>query len=152
MDNTLVLIILAVVFYIIYFNVETKEGFHHLHSNINDPESDFCNDCSNKSRRTCSKCKNCGYSFPWRGPGKCVPGDYRGPYFRDDTVAWEYNYPYGSSYRHYGYPWHRTYYNKPYYGNEVWPHRYFQSLYSPFRKDRWRGIRNFVKIAQETKH
>jgi len=151
MDNTLIILLFSVIIGMSCLITNNKEGFHHLHSNINDPKTDKCDDCSIKSRRTCSKCKNCGYSFPWKGPGECVPGDYRGPYYKDDTVAWEYNYPYGSSYRHYGYPWHRTYYNKPYYGNEVWPHRYHQNLYSPFRKERWGAIRNFVKVIKGDK-
>lgn len=36
-------------------------------------------------------CTRCGYCVSDKGNGECVPGDIRGPYFRDDCIYWEYN-------------------------------------------------------------
>ena len=53
----------------------------------------YCRNCGNKSRGACAACVNCGYSINQFGIGECVPGDASGPYFRQDTLYWEYGNP-----------------------------------------------------------
>lgn len=69
-----------------------KEGFiPYSYSNYYYPfYSKYCSSCGWKSRYSCSNCINCGYCITPYGYGECVPGDSKGPYFREDCLAWEY--------------------------------------------------------------
>jgi hypothetical protein len=64
----------------------------------------YCPTCGWRSRASCSKCLNCGWSINAAGQGQCVPGDSSGPYYTDDTMYWEYGndnnfyYPYSHIY------------------------------------------------------
>ena len=63
----------------------------------------YCGNCGYNSRSECANCVDCGYCISKYGYGECLPGDSRGPYFRDDCAHWEYNSPF-SYYYTYPYP------------------------------------------------
>lgn len=49
----------------------------------------YCGQCGDQSYAGCRSCADCGYCVH-QGIGECVPGDERGPYFREDCEYWEY--------------------------------------------------------------
>lgn len=158
LDITTIIVCGIVLFALTFLSGHTSgiEGFH------NSPFKGDCETCGKRSRRTCSGCKNCGYCLPYKGKGKCVPGDYKGPHFRDDCMVWEYGYPHGPDYIHYRnyntnphnkytygseYPfrqWSRMHHDNTYYGNEVFPYRYFQAAYNPHKRTNWRKVRKHL--------
>lgn len=73
---------------------KSKEGFHATLGY----HKKYCPSCGTKSRKSCSKCLNCGFCVTSDGHGECVPGDSNGPYFRDDCMYWEYGYNYADSF------------------------------------------------------
>lgn len=77
---------------IIYFYKLNVEGFGYPwklfnFNSISNPS--YCPECGKLSKYGCGKCVNCGYCISSRGYGECVPGDAKGPYFRDDCVYYE---------------------------------------------------------------
>ena len=65
---------------------EVKENF--LYNNHR-----YCGNCGYNGRVNCANCVDCGYCINRYGYGECLPGDRRGPYFRDDCIYWEYDAP-----------------------------------------------------------
>ena len=104
---------------------------------------DSCSQCGSMSRRRCGTCANCGYCIPERG--SCVPGNNRGPYFRDDCVVWEYTHPFMHYLDYYRYPHYKKHFRRKYYGNKIFPRRYYQAAYNPYRRNRWSVIRKYLK-------
>jgi succinate dehydrogenase/fumarate reductase-like Fe-S protein len=51
----------------------------------------YCSECDNKSLYSCKNCINCGLCYNANGNIECVPGDARGPYFREECAYWQYN-------------------------------------------------------------
>ncbi len=49
-----------------------------------------CDTCAHKTRRRCADCTTCGWCTPYRGAGKCEPGNEFGPYLRRDCFDWDY--------------------------------------------------------------
>lgn len=49
-----------------------------------------CPNCGQRSRLQCSDCDSCGWCYTPNGYGECVPGNARGPFFRQDCLGWEY--------------------------------------------------------------
>lgn len=68
----------------------------------------LCSDCENKTFSQCTNCFNCGYCIDQWGNGKCIGGDYKGPYNYETCAFWynsdpwtkmtEYNIDYKRSY------------------------------------------------------
>ena len=84
MTNILIILIIVLIisFLLIkFFNIKLIENFS------------YCENCGYKSRFKCNNCVNCGYCISVHGLGECVPGDQRGPYFREDCAVWEYQIP-----------------------------------------------------------
>ena len=106
-------IILVVLLYVNYNkNTEPFYGYNSYYKN-------YCPSCGWRSRKSCSKCLNCGFCITAQGTGECVPGDSKGPYFRSDCAAWEYDsaytyYPYANLY-----PVVKVKSANPYYQNQV---------------------------------
>jgi len=69
--------------------VPNKRDKEHFYNNY----SRYCSQCGYSDRSECSDCVNCGFCITRGGYGECVPGDKKGPYFREDCYAWEYNSP-----------------------------------------------------------
>lgn len=90
----------------------------------------YCSACGYKSRSGCSKCVNCGFCITTTGFGECVPGDSKGPYFREDCAIWEYVSPY---YWFSYYPIFPIYYPR---------HRRYSGWRDNRRRYRGRGRRN----------
>lgn len=67
-----------------------KEGFYTYYGYY----KKYCGSSGWRSRSSCSKCTNAGWCISPGGYGECVPGDSKGPYFRDDCQYWEYGDPY----------------------------------------------------------
>ena len=66
----------------------------------------YCGNCGYNDRTSCAGCTDCGYCINKFGYGECIPGDSRGPYFRDDCMYWEYDAPLSYYYR---YPYSHLY-------------------------------------------
>jgi len=50
-----------------------------------------CPNCGKRTQWQCSECGSCGWCVTPDGYGECVPGDQRGPYFRQDCLSWQYH-------------------------------------------------------------
>lgn len=103
----------------------TTEGFHTYDGYY----KKYCSSCGWRSRFSCSKCTNCGYGVTASGYGECVPGDSRGPYFRDDFTYWEYGDPYTD------YPFSNLY--PVVKVSNMYP-QYRWNVRKPWRQNRWR--------------
>ncbi|ARF09586.1 hypothetical protein Indivirus_1_209 [Indivirus ILV1] len=71
-------------------NKVKKEGFH----NFFNYNKQYCGSCGWRSKKSCSKCQNCGLCTTANGYTECVPGGPNGPLFRSDCVYWSYGNPY----------------------------------------------------------
>lgn len=69
---------------------KSKEGFYTYYGYY----KKYCPSCGWRSRHSCSKCTNCGWSINSSGYGECIPGDSKGSYFSNNTMYWEYGDPY----------------------------------------------------------
>ncbi len=97
MDPRIFIAIIIIGFIIIY--LVAKYGNMENFYTYNSYYKQYCPSCNWRSRRTCSKCLNCGYCETAQGVGECVPGDANGPFFRNDCVTWQY----GDAYQYYPY-------------------------------------------------
>jgi len=73
-----------------------------------------CNNCGYFNLSDCARCVSCGWCIS-KNSAQCIPGDIRGPYFRDDCLQWKYHYrnyifPFIYPYYHYTYPVYRRRY------------------------------------------
>lgn len=119
----LLIILLVIMFYMVN---SRKEGFYSYFGWY----KRWCPECGKRSRRSCSKCINCGYCINEQGKGECVPGSKSGgPMFRKDCIYWETESPY------YGYPTNKVYprYNT---GN-IYPHYRYNIRYGRKNNFRW---------------
>lgn len=85
----------------------------------------YCSKCNYNNRKKCSKCINCGYCHTIYGTRECIPGDSKGPYFREDCIFWEYLNPrYWMNY-YYIFPFYYPYYSNIYWNrrNKNWNNR-----------------------------
>lgn len=48
-----------------------------------------CPNCGKRNKLQCFECNTCGWCLTPNGYGECVPGDSKGPYFRQDCLAWQ---------------------------------------------------------------
>jgi len=87
----LIILLICVVVYKKYYSGVENFNFY------NSYYKQFCPSCGWRNRRTCSKCINCAYCISAQGEGSCVPGDSRGPFFRNDCAIYEY----GNTYSYY---------------------------------------------------
>ena len=78
--------VIIVIFLITPLKRVTRETFIH---NL----SKYCGNCGYNNRMSCANCVDCGYCINKFKYGECLPGDAKGPYFRDDCLYWEYNSP-----------------------------------------------------------
>jgi hypothetical protein len=68
-----------------------KEGFYSYNSYF----KNYCSDCGFRTRYSCAKCTNCGYSIDAGGVGQCLPGDSSGPFFdTGNTMFYQFDSPY----------------------------------------------------------
>lgn len=95
--KVLVVFLVILLIYSIYTQkcVEGFEGF---------TDTPYCGDCGKRGRYSCSGCVDCGYCISESGAGECIPGDSKGPFFRDDCVSWEYGSPAGQTFYDNRYP------------------------------------------------
>lgn len=92
MKRYIILIIIACIVGLFIIKYKSKiEPFQSL-------VREYCGDCGKRGRYLCSKCVDCGYCITNDGRGECVPGDIKGPYFRDDCYIWEFIQPWLSKY------------------------------------------------------
>lgn len=49
-----------------------------------------CPNCGQRNRLQCSDCASCGWCLTPDGYGECVPGNQKGPFFRQDCLDWQY--------------------------------------------------------------
>lgn len=105
-DN-LLLLVWFLVFIVVCCGVGAKRSKEGFWPRVHYPYR-YCSNCGRQSKRSCSKCKNCGFCVPYNGRPECVPGDENGPYFRKDCMIWDYGnpkyyyphlYPYGYWYK-----------------------------------------------------
>lgn len=99
MNNKAKLILLIVAFLFVLIFVNYNKGNLENFYTYNSFYKAYCPSCGWRNQRTCSKCLNCGFCRTAEGTGECVPGDSKGPYFRNDCVSWEY----GDTYQYYPY-------------------------------------------------
>lgn len=96
-----IIVISIILVVLLYFNY--GKGMEPFYTSFNSFYKNYCPSCGWRSRKSCSKCLNCGFCITAQGTGECVPGDSKGPYFRSDCAAWEYSnaysyYPYSNLY------------------------------------------------------
>jgi len=75
----LVVIISTIIFIIIYWLVMNKNSTKEDYSLVT-PSGKLCGDCAGRNLNSCLDCFDCGYCIDDWGNGRCVPGDYKGPY------------------------------------------------------------------------
>ena len=112
--------LIGILIYVI--NCDINEHYY-IYDNLS-----YCKSCGEKSRIECNKCINCGYCRTPNGNGECVPGDEKGPYFREDCVDYEYNTPIYSYFSSWFYPfWGRDKYN---YDTRGYPTHYPRKIHN----------------------
>nr|QBK89405.1 MAG: hypothetical protein LCMiAC02_05000 [Mimivirus LCMiAC02] len=83
---TIVILVILVIIFFISKRTVNIENFHwdHLHKG---PRS---LDCYKLSKGDCMKYANCGLCLKDRKKLKltCIPGDYNGPFFKEDCLGW----------------------------------------------------------------
>ena len=65
-----------------------------IHKRENFTSLSYCGNCGHNNYYNCMNCVDCGFCVNEYGSGECLPGDRRGPYFRDDCIHWHYNRPF----------------------------------------------------------
>src|SRR5271170_1988836 len=97
---------LIIIIIILFFCVQTQEGFYAIGSG----------QCGGFGRALCNQEPGCVYAYAQDGTSKCVAGDkYQGPYFMQDYIAWDNQYPPEYPY-YYPYPrYYRRYNEYPHY-------------------------------------
>jgi hypothetical protein len=112
--NNINLYIIILIILLIYLSSYIEKFNHYVNPYFN-PKIKYCSNCGDLDRYDCSECHNCGFCYPLRGAGSCVPGDHYGPLFREDCFSYEYNYPYynvfDGIYKYPQFKFHHNYYN-----------------------------------------
>ena len=88
MLKTKIKIIITIIIIIIILFIQNKKEY--FHTNF---RQRYCGNCGKLGRLSCNDCVDCGYCTTYDGRSECVPGDERGPYFRDDCYSYNYNQP-----------------------------------------------------------
>lgn len=86
-------ILLVILIFIMYINKNKIEKYESIATDKYNPISSWdltdnmrhIGDCYNYSGLNCLKYSNCGLA-----DGKCIPGDYQGPYYKTGTQRWIY--------------------------------------------------------------
>ena len=93
--------------------MNTRENFYPTGTNA----------CGSYGRALCNSSPYCVYAYSQDGTSKCVVGDkLQGPYFMEDYIGWDQQYPPFYPY-YYPYPkYYRRYYEHPHY---LYAHRYY---------------------------
>jgi len=79
-------IIAVIIILFIFFVCKKKTEVTTEH--FNDQTGRFCSSCENLPFGQCTRCFNCGYCTDLYGNGKCIPGDYKGPYNAERCNNW----------------------------------------------------------------
>lgn len=79
--NILFILVIIIIFVLLYR--KNYEHFYYYGPRI-------CQNCGHHNARSCMSCVNCGLCVPYNGTAECIPGNFNGPYFRDDCIYWKY--------------------------------------------------------------
>lgn len=92
MIRHMIFIALLLVLYKMNYTGKTNEEFNILkHNKRRRQLPKWCPNCGEKDRVQCDECISCGYCITEKGSSGCVPGDLRGPFFREDCSEWKYD-------------------------------------------------------------
>lgn len=89
MIGAVFILIIAIILLLLTFKFEIKENYDSIENNIisgwdlNSPVN--IGDCYRHNEKDCLRFSNCGLC-----EGKCIPGDYNGPYYKLGCKDWIY--------------------------------------------------------------
>jgi hypothetical protein len=84
-------LVVFIILYLLLNNKNSQENYSQV-----TPQGKLCTSCMGKNINSCLDCFNCGYCVDDWGNGRCVPGDYKGPYNKESCKYYIQGDPYAT--------------------------------------------------------